>query len=234
MIRIENLQVQLGDFRLGPVNLDVPAGNYALLMGKTGSGKTTLLEAIAGLKPIATGRILLSDLDVSHRKPAQRGIGYVPQDGALFVGMRISEQIGFALKIRRVPRAQITSRVEELANRLDIAHLLGRTADGLSGGERQRVALARALAFQPSILCLDEPLSAVDQETHGQIVDLLRRINKETGVTCLHVTHNTREAQALADIYFELVDGRIRQNGRPPSLPADMPDAEQETAHDAT
>ena len=210
VIRIEELHLAVGEFRLGPVSFDVPTGKYALLMGKTGSGKTSLLEAIAGLKPVSRGRIVLGDLDVTALKPAERNIGYVPQDGALFIGMRIRDQIGFALRVRRVDRATISKRVEELAALLDIGHLLDRTAHGLSGGERQRVALGRALAFKPTTLCLDEPLSAVDQATHSQIVALLRRVNRETGVTCLHVTHNLHEAEALADVRLEIADGRVQ------------------------
>ena len=200
----------MGDFRLEGVSFEVPTGKYGMLMGKTGSGKTSLLEAVAGLKPIGSGRISLDGIDVTGLKPAERNIGYVPQDAALFVGMRIRDQIGFALKVRRADRSSIARRVDELADLLDIRDLLDRTAHGLSGGERQRVALGRALAFRPTTLCLDEPLSAVDHATRRQIGDLLGLVNRETGVTCLHVTHNLQEAEALADVLLELKDGHVR------------------------
>lgn len=210
MIVVENLYVRAGDFRLQGVSFDVPAGTYGMLMGRTGSGKTTLLEAIAGLKPILSGQIVLGDVDVTHLKAAERNIGYVPQDGALFPTMSVRDNLGFALTIRQVPKRQITRRVDELAKMLEISHLLGRSIQGLSGGEGQRVALGRALAFRPSILCLDEPLSALDQDTKTQIIELLKRVQLETGVTCLHVTHNHQDADALADVRLQLVDGKIR------------------------
>ncbi len=209
MIAVENLSIELGSFRLREISFSIEPGQYGLLMGKTGSGKTTLLEAVAGLKPVRQGRILLHGQDVTHWKPADRNIGYVPQDGALFTTMQVRDQLGFALTIRHVPRPKIDRRVDYLARMLDIGHLLDRTPHGLSGGEKQRVALGRALAFGPQVLCLDEPLSALDDQTRDQIIDLLRRISRETGVTCLHVTHNLEEARALADVQLLLQDGQV-------------------------
>ena len=182
-----------------------------MLMGKTGSGKTTILEAITGLKSVPAGRIVLCGTDVTRLKPAERNIGFVPQDGALFSTMSVRDQLGFALTIRRVGRRKIDSRVSEMAELLEIEHLLDRSVAGLSGGEKQRVALGRALAFRPAVLCLDEPLSALDDDTRGQIVELLNRVKKETGVTALHITHNRREASVLADVLLEVADGRVRQ-----------------------
>lgn len=209
MIRLENLHIRAGEFQLRDVSFEVPDNSYAVLMGKTGSGKTTLLEAITGLKPILAGRIILGGVDVTNLKPAERNIGYVPQDGALFTTMSVRDQLGFALDVRRVDAGTIKRRVEELAEMLEITHLLGRTPVGLSGGEQQRVALGRALAFGPSTLCLDEPLSSLDEETRGQIMVLLKRVQQETGVTCLHVTHNTSEAETLADTRVRIVDGGV-------------------------
>jgi molybdate/tungstate transport system ATP-binding protein len=209
MIVVEAMAVQAGEFRLDDVCLRVPTGGYAVLMGKTGSGKTTILEAVIGLRNVTRGRIWLDDREVTHLKPAVRGIGYVPQDGALFSKMTVAEQMGLALVIRRVPEAVIRQRVCELAELLGIAHLLHRKPRGLSGGERQRVALGRALSFRPRILCLDEPLSALDDETRRQMCDLLAGIRAKTGVTTLHITHNLAEAQILADCLFRLENGRI-------------------------
>ena len=141
--------------------LAVLNGDYAVLMGKTGSGKTTLLEAVAGLKPITAGRVVLHDRDVTRRRPSERNLGYVPQDGALFTRMTVRDHLAFALVIRRWPYAGDRQRVAELARMLEIDHLLDRTPRGFSGGERQRVALGRALSFRPQALCLDEPLSAL-------------------------------------------------------------------------
>ena len=216
MITLENVSVQAGQFRLDAISFSVPAGGYGVLMGKTGSGKTTLLEAIIGLRSVLGGTIRLHDRDVTHLQPAVRGIGYVPQDGALFSTMTVAEQMGLALRIRRVPPAAIRRRVEELAGLLGITHLLERRPRGLSGGERQRVALGRRVSFRPAILCLDEPLSALDEETRWQICALLKDVRQHTGVTTLHITHNLLEAETLADSQYRIENGRvetIRQSG---------------------
>lgn len=210
MIQVDGLCVEAGRFRLEGVSFEVPSGGYGVLMGKTGSGKTTILEAITGLKHVAAGRIVLGDADVTRLKPAERNLGFVPQDGALFSTMSVRDQLSFALAIRRVDRQAIDRRVGDLAELLEIGHLLERGPAGLSGGEKQRVALGRALAFRPATLCLDEPLSALDDDTHGQMVELLKRVQAETHVTTLHITHNRREALALADVLLELADGKVR------------------------
>jgi ABC-type sugar transport system ATPase subunit len=178
-------------------------------MGRTASGKTTILEAVAGLRPINGGRISLGERDVTELKPAERNVGYVPQDGALFTTMSVRHQIGFALKIRRYSQDDIDERVMELAKLLGISTLLDRFPRGLSGGERQRVALGRALAFRPRTLLLDEPLSALDDETKEKMYDLLLRIREQAGVTTLHVTHSLQEALRLGDCLFRVDEGRV-------------------------
>jgi len=209
VIQVERLGVRNGGFQLRGISFQVPSGGYGVLMGKTGCGKTTVLEAIAGLKPISSGRIVLGRVDATRLKPAQRNVGLVPQDGALFATMSVRDHLAFALTVRRVARQKIDRRVAELARLLEIGHLLKRFPQGLSGGEMQRVALGRALAFRPSTLCLDEPLSALDDDTRQQMIELLKRVQRETGVTVLHITHDRREAAELADVLLELVDGRI-------------------------
>lgn len=209
MIQLIDICIRSGDFLLSDASLQVDSGKYGVLMGRTGCGKTSILEAVAGLKRVASGRIVLDGCDMTNIRPALRGIGYVPQDGALFPTMSVREHLAFAPKIRRAKPAAIRERVAELAELLGIEHLLERSPVGLSGGERQRVALGRALSFRPRILLLDEPLSAVDEDTRGEMYELLRRVQAETQTTALHVTHSTTEARRLAHCLFVLRDGRV-------------------------
>jgi molybdate/tungstate transport system ATP-binding protein len=198
MVELKNITLRSGSFTLRDVSFEVQGGHYAVLMGKTGVGKTTLLEAICGLRKTSSGRILLHGADVTQLHPADRGVGYVPQDLALFPTLTVREHLAFALEIRRTNSQTVVSRVAEFADLLGIAHLLDRVPRGLSGGEAQRVALGRALSFHPQVLLLDEPLSALDEETRHEMYDLLKRVQRQTGVTTLHVTHNKAEARALA------------------------------------
>jgi molybdate/tungstate transport system ATP-binding protein len=219
MIAVTNLTIRVGTFSLEGISFTVPTGEYAALMGKTGSGKTTLLEAICGLKPVQGGSVILLGQDVTRLTPGERGIGYVPQDLALFPTHTVHDNLAFALSLRRWSRDAIAQRVAELAELLGISHLLGRWPDGLSGGERQRVALGRALAFRPRLLLLDEPLSALDDETHADMVALLRSVQRLTGVTTLHVTHRLAEANLLADRILLLKNGFVED--APPEAPSD-------------
>jgi len=211
MICVDDLSVCLGDFAFKGVQLQVREGGYGVLMGKTGSGKTTLLESIAGLKPIQQGRIELGGRTVTHMRPAERGIGYVPQDGALFATMTVYQHLAFALVVRGIRRQDGECRIDEVAELLGISDLLQRKPAGLSGGERQRVALGRALSFEPPVLLLDEPLSALDDDTRYQMYDVIRRVREHTRVTTLHVTHNRQEASELADVLFQMTDGKVSE-----------------------
>jgi ABC-type sugar transport system ATPase subunit len=211
MIRLSDVTIRTGAFSLAGISFEVGAGEYAALMGKTGSGKTTILEAICGLRPIENGSVSLMGQEVTHWPPARRGLGYVPQDRALFNSMTVAEHLAFALVIRKWSRAAIEERVRELAELLGLSRLLERKPRGLSGGEAQRVALGRALAFQPRILLLDEPLAALDSDTREEMFDLLHSVRLRTGVTTLHVTHDRGEAQRLADCLLLLRDGRIER-----------------------
>lgn len=213
MIQIENLSIEQGAFRLHEVSLVVPTGKYGVLMGKTGCGKTSLLEAMAGLRPVVSGKVTLGGCDVTELTPAERGIGYVPQDAALFRTMTVYNHLAFALNLRGIARAAVRLRVAELADWLMITHLLNRRPVGLSGGEAQRVALGRALSFKPAYLLLDEPLSSIDEDTRGSLVELLNGLRKSAEVTVLHVTHNSAEADRLADVRFRLDDGRVVAEG---------------------
>ncbi len=209
MLQLEHLDVRAGAFALHDISLEVPLGDYAILMGNTGSGKTTLLEAICGLRPVAAGTVRVADQDIDGLPPRARGIGYLPQDLALFSTMNVREHLGFALAIRRTPESQIVRRVTELANLLGLTALLERMPAHLSGGEKQRVALGRALAARPSVLLLDEPFSALDDQTRETMYALMQTVQKATGATVLHVTHSHHEACALGDHVFMLSAGRI-------------------------
>ncbi len=218
MIQLDAIGWQAGAFRLENLSLHIPDHCYAVLMGPTGCGKTTLLEIVCGLRRPRHGRILIGGRDVTHAQPGERGIGYVPQDGALFPSMTVREQLGFALTLRRRPAATIAARVAELAGQLGVAHLLDRRPPGLSGGERQRVALGRALAAEPTLLLLDEPLSALDEELRDDLVLLLKRVQRAHRLTVLHITHSAREASQLADLSLRFEAGRVVE--APPHEPA--------------
>ena len=212
MIALENIALRQGSFELSNLSLELAAGEYGVLMGRSGCGKTTLLEAICGLRKISGGRLILGDRDVTELPPAERGVGYVPQDRALFPTLLVREQLAFALVLRSLGQAAIAERVEELAELLGIANLLDRTPEKLSGGEAQRVALGRPLAPRPSVLCLDEPLAALDEELHGDMCQLLERVHRETGVTILHITHSPSEARRLAGCHFRLANGQVTRD----------------------
>lgn len=216
MIRIKDIAVQVGAFKLAGINLEIPSGAYGVLMGRTGSGKTTLLEIICGLRSPASGEVLLNGQDVTTWRPSARNIGYVPQDRSLFSTMTVRENLAFGLEIRGWPEARREERVMELADWLQITPLLERRPRGLSGGEAQRVALGRALAFNPPLLCLDEPLSALDDQTRREMQGILRRVHEQTGVTVLHVTHHSSDAEELADIVLRLEGSAVSQTNLEP------------------
>ena len=199
MIQFDAVTIRAGEFLLPDLSFEVDSGQYAVIMGPTGIGKTTILEAICGLRSVERGRISIQGRDVTSWTPADRNIGYVPQDLALFPTLTVQEQLMFAPKLRGTPLPERKRQAKHMADLLGIHHLLERTIQGLSGGESQRVALGRALSFQPDALLLDEPLSALDADTRDAAQNLLKNINRETGVTVLHVTHNAEEAESLAD-----------------------------------
>ena len=209
MISLQNVTIRQGDFELAAVDLHIPTGQYSILMGPTGCGKTSLLEAICGLRRIRTGKIMLDDRDVTWMPPSVRNIGYVPQDSVLFPTMRVDRQIAFGLEVRRIGATARQQRVNEIAELLRIRPLLTRYPRGLSGGEKQRVALARALSFQPQLLCLDEPLSALDDKTRRRFAELLAAVHAQEKVTVLHITHNLAEASELGTMLFRIEDGVV-------------------------
>lgn len=200
--------------RLENFRLDVNFGmnrDYCIVLGPTGAGKSVFLEIIAGIIKPDRGRVLLDGEDITDVPPERRGVGFVPQDYALFPHMNVYKNIAYGL--RRLSREEKDERVREMADKLGIAHLLDRKPLTLSGGEKQRVALARALVVKPKILLLDEPLSAVDLRTKKHLVEVLSFIKQEFDIPVLHVTHDLLEAALLADEVAVMIDGRVVERG---------------------
>jgi ABC-type sugar transport system ATPase subunit len=226
MIRVKAAECQVGDFRLRGIDLDVGRGEYFVLLGPPGSGKTVFLECLCGLQKLRSGRIEIGGEDVTRLEPRRRGIGYVPQDYALFPHRSVAQNIAFGLIAAKVPAPERERRVDEAAGRLGIRHLLPRRISGLSGGEKQRVALARALAVAPRVLLLDEPVSALDEATRESVCLELRRLQRATGTCTIHVCHSFEEARLVGDRLGVMRDGALVQTGPPEELFARPKDAE--------
>jgi ABC-type sugar transport system ATPase subunit len=209
MISVEGLTIHQGQLVLEDVTFGVAQGTYAVLMGPSGCGKTTVIEAICGLRPIRKGRIMVGGADVTTASPGSRGIGYVPQDGALFATMNVRRHLSFALSLRGWKPNDIQERVADLARQLKIEALLDRHPYGLSGGEIQRVAIGRALSFAPKVLVLDEPLSSMDEDSQDEFISLLQELHRTNRVTVLHITHHRREARMLGTIHFRFQNRSI-------------------------
>jgi ABC-type Fe3+/spermidine/putrescine transport system ATPase subunit len=214
MISVTGLNMEWGTFALRDVNLEVPSGEYMVMVGPTGSGKTLLLETIAGLHRVRSGEIRLDGRDVTKEAPEERGIAMVYQDYALFPHLSVADNIAFGLKRRRRVPAETLRRVDEVAGMVGVGHLLRRKPGRLSGGEKQRVALARALAVSPRLLLLDEPVSALDPETRETLLGELKRIHDAWHITAVHVTHDLNEALMLGGRIAVMGEGSIRQVGR--------------------
>jgi ABC-type Fe3+/spermidine/putrescine transport system ATPase subunit len=215
LVEVRGLSIRLGEFAVHEADLDIARGEYFVLLGPTGAGKTVLLECVAGLYRPDKGDVIVDGERVNDTAPERRGLGYLPQDYALFPHLTVAQNIGFGMRIRRKPRAEIERKVEQLAELLGITHLLHRTPVHLSGGEQQRSALARALAIEPKVLLLDEPLSALDEQTREVLCAELRRVHEELGTTTLHVSHNFEETLAVADRIGVIHQGKVRQIGAP-------------------
>lgn len=198
-IEVERIGFCIGRFNLADFSLEVRKGEYAVLTGMNGSGKTILIKLIAGLFRPDSGLIRLAGERVNDVSPWKRNIGYVPQEGLLFPVRSVRENIRFGLEVRRLAHSRIQERVAHVAQLLKVVHLLDRPVHGLSGGERQRVALARALAFEPDVLLLDEPVSAIDEGSRDELCGELKRIQSALGITVLHVAHSQREIELVAD-----------------------------------
>ncbi len=221
MIRIEGLHFSVGSFAMEDVSLHVRPGEYFVLLGPSGSGKTLLLECLCGLNRIRQGRILIGGRDVTRLEPRHRGIGYLPQDYALFPHLTVRQNVAFGLRQQeraaesRDSAETADRRVDEVMELAGVAQLSGRRPQRLSGGEKQRVALARAAAVRPSVMLLDEPVSALDEQTRDSLCRELKDLHLRTRATTLHVCHNFAEMLAVADRVAVIYGGRILQAGTP-------------------
>lgn len=213
MIRTEELTFRVGTFQLDHLTIHIPTGKYFVLLGPPGAGKSIFLECLCGLRRVDSGRVFIDGQDVTHTEPRLRGIGYVPQDYALFPHLSVAQNITFGLRSRGRAGRPLTSPVNDMTQLLGIRHLLSRRIAGLSGGEQQRVALARALVLQPKILLLDEPVCALDEAMRQEVCALLLRIQRQLQLTVVHVSHNLEEAFSVADLAAILHEGRFQQIG---------------------
>lgn len=214
MLQLKNISLRAGDFRVREVCLQTEPGEYFVVMGPTGSGKSLLAKCICGLVRATGGRIHIDGRDVTDLEPRQRKVGYVPQDCSLFPHMNVARNLTFARRVRGLSHRVALGDLQPLIDMLRLDRLLGRRTDTLSGGERQKVALARALAAEPSLLVLDEPLSALDEPTRQAVSAELSRVQRELRITTIHICHNTLEAGALADRIGIMHQGRLVQIGR--------------------
>ncbi|WP_459981383.1 ABC transporter ATP-binding protein [Nocardioides sp. AN3] len=200
---------------LHELDLQVGRGQFYTLLGPSGSGKTTLLRIIAGLLMPSAGSVHIAGRDVTQIDVQHRNIGFVFQNYALFPHLTVQENIEFALKLRGDGRAQRSRQTAEMVGLVHLGGLESRYPGELSGGQQQRVAIARALAFEPEVLLLDEPLGALDRRLRQLLGAELRRIQQDTGITAIYVTHDQEEAFILSDTVVVMSDGGIRQCGSP-------------------
>jgi putative spermidine/putrescine transport system ATP-binding protein len=200
------------------VDLDARPGEFVSLLGPSGCGKTTSLRLIAGLERPDAGRITIDGHDVTDVPPQRRGLGMVFQQYALFPNLNAYENIAFALRVRRMPKAEVERRVAELLAVVHLEDAADRYPHQLSGGMQQRVALARALAAEPPLLLLDEPLSALDAAIRDELRTELRRLQRQLELTVIYVTHDQAEAMAISDRIVVMEKGKVNQVGSPQEL----------------
>ncbi len=200
------------------IDLDIADGEFVVFVGPSGCGKSTLLRVIAGLEPATGGTIAIDGEDVTHHSAAARGLAMVFQSYALYPHMSVYDNLAFGLENMRMPKDQITQRVQTAATLLQIDKLLQRKPGQLSGGQRQRVAIGRAITRNPKIFLFDEPLSNLDAELRVQMRIELSKLHKDLKATMIYVTHDQVEAMTMADKIVVLRDGRIEQIGKPLDL----------------
>jgi putative spermidine/putrescine transport system ATP-binding protein len=218
-IRLDRMSRAFGAHNaLKDVSLNIRKGEFIALLGPSGCGKSTALNCIAGLLPTTGGGIFIDDKRIDTLKPEDRGFGMVFQNYALFPHMTVRQNIGFGLRMRKVPKAEIDKRVEEALNLVRLQGQGHKLPGQLSGGQQQRVAIARAIVIEPPLVLMDEPLSNLDAKLRLEMRAEIRRIHNQLGATTVYVTHDQDEALSLADRVVVLRDGQIRQVGKPSDL----------------
>lgn len=200
---------------LPDVNLEIEDGEFVVLVGPSGSGKSTLLRIIAGLETLDAGSVFSGDLDISDALPRDRNMAMVFQSYALYPHMDVYANMAMSLKIKKVDAATIEKKVLEVANLLEIGHLLNRKPAELSGGQRQRVAMGRALVRNPQVFLFDEPLSNLDAKLRAYMRTEIKKLHRKLQITMVYVTHDQTEAMTLADRIVVLNGGHIEQHGTP-------------------
>lgn len=219
-IEVKNIHKHFAQFQaLDNISLEFPTGELVALLGPSGCGKTTLLRIIAGLEQADSGQVILEGVDASHTHVRERQIGFMFQHYALFQHMTVFDNIAFGLRIKpkstRPSDAQITKRVNELLELIQLSTLAKRYPSQLSGGQRQRIALARALAVDPKVLLLDEPFGALDAKVRKELRRWLRQLHHELHITSIFVTHDQEEALEVADQIVLMNRGKVEQVGTP-------------------
>jgi len=218
MIRVKDISNNWGEFELKNVSLEVKQGEYFVILGPTGSGKTLLLELIVGLYIPNKGKIFIEGKDITYEVPEKRNLGFLYQDYSLFPHSSVRKNIEYGMKLRNMSKTEIDNKLKELSKMFKIQNLMHRDVTTLSGGEQQRVALARALATNPKVLLLDEPFSALDENTKANLISEMKELHRKEGITFIHVTHSQEEAMILADRIGIIMNGTIVQVGTPEEI----------------
>lgn len=218
-IEIKDLSKKFGEFTaVSDFNISIRAGEFISVLGASGSGKTTVLRILAGLEEPTGGRILVDGQDATLLPSEARDIGLVFQDYALFPHMSVEQNVAFPLRMRKMPKERIKVDVDNILALVGASHLRSRKPNQLSGGQQQRIALARALVFNPKLLLLDEPLSALDKNLREHMKAEIKSLHRKTGVTVIYVTHDQSEALALSDRVVVMREGRILDIDAPDML----------------
>ncbi len=216
ILAIDNLCKSYGEVNiLKEVNVAIDPGDFLVLVGPSGCGKSTLLSCIGGLTEVTSGTVKIDGYDVTHTDPAKRDIAMVFQSYALFPNMSVEKNIGFGLEVRKVPEAERTPKVRDVADLLKINQLLDRSPAQLSGGQRQRVAMGRALVRDPKLFLFDEPLSNLDAKLRVTMRTEIKRLHQRLGASIIYVTHDQIEAMTLATKIVVMKDGVVQQVGSP-------------------